>query len=120
MSNPGERPGFDETVDEDWELTHMEAAIARLPMLGQAGRVAGWAGLYEVTPDAHPIFGGVPELPGYFLVTGFSGHGFMHGPASGLLLSEIMLDGRANTLDVSTLDYGRFAAGRLIREYNVV
>lgn len=120
MSNPGERPGFDESVDEEWELTHMEAAIARLPLLARAGRVAGWAGLYEVTPDAHPVFGGVAGLDGYYLVTGFSGHGFMHGPAAGLLLSEIMLDGRAHTLDISALDYARFADGRYIREYNVV
>jgi len=120
MSNPTEQPGFDESVDETWEETHMEAAIARLPLLAHAGRLSGWAGLYEVTPDAHPIFGAVPQVDGYYLVGGFSGHGFMHGPVAGLLMAEIILDGRATTLDISMLDYQRFTEGRLIREYNVV
>jgi sarcosine oxidase subunit beta len=120
MSNPHERPGFDERVDEAWEAVHLEAAIARLPLLEKAGRAAAWAGLYEVTPDAHPIFGPVPGLDGYYLVTGFSGHGFMHGPIAGRLMAEFILDGRATSVDVSSLDYARFAEGRLIREYNVV
>jgi sarcosine oxidase, subunit beta len=120
MSNPHEQPGFDERVDEAWELDHMEAAVTRLPLLANAGRASHWAGLYEITPDAHPIIGAVPSLDGYYLVTGFSGHGFMHGPAAGLLLAEIILDGRAHSLDISALDYGRFAEGRLIREYNVI
>jgi sarcosine oxidase subunit beta len=120
MSNPEQPSGFDQTIDEAWELVHMEAAVERLPLLAKAGRLSAWAGLYEVTPDAHPIFGPVPDLAGYYLVTGFSGHGFMHGPAAGLLISEIILEGQAASLDVSMLDYGRFAEGRLIREYNVI
>lgn len=120
MSNPNQSPGFDESVDEEWELAHMEAAVARLPLLAEAGRQAHWAGLYEVTPDAHPIIGAAPQVEGYVVVTGFSGHGFMHGPAAGLLTAEIVLDGSAHTLDISTLGYDRFAEGRLIREYNVI
>lgn len=120
MSNPHETPGFDESVDEAWEFEHMEAAVARLPALELAGLQARWAGLYEVTPDAHPIIGAVPELPGYVVVTGFSGHGFMHGPGAGLLTAEIILDGRAHTLDISMLDLARFAEERLISEFNVV
>lgn len=120
MPNPHEPPGFDESVDEDWELLHLEVAIKRLPLLAKAGRLAHWAGLYEVTPDNHPIYGAVPEVSGYFVVAGFSGHGFMHGPVSGLLMAEIILDGRATTLDVSKLDYQRFAENRLIREHNVL
>lgn len=120
MSNPNQSPGFDQNVDEAWEFTHMEAAIKRLPLLANAGRVSGWAGLYETTPDAHPIFGEVAQVDGYYLVTGFSGHGFMHGPIAGLLTSEFILDGKALTLDVSMLDYQRFAEGRLVQEYNVV
>ena len=73
-----------------------------------------------MTPDAHPIFGGVPGVDGYYVVAGFSGHGFMHGPIAGVLMAEIILDGRATTVDVSMLDYARFADGRLIQEYNVV
>lgn len=120
QSNPHERPGYDESVDADWELAHMEAAIRRLPVLERAGRAAHWAGLYEVTPDAHPIIDAVASLAGYYLITGFSGHGFMHGPGAGLLLSEIILDGKAHTLDISALSYRRFAAMQQVHEYNVI
>lgn len=120
MSNPDEPPGFDESVDLDWELVHLEQAINRLPLLERAGRQAHWAGLYEVTPDAHPIIGAVPAVEGYYVITGFSGHGFMHGPGAGLLLAEIILQGEPQTLDISMLDLARFAEQRLIAEYNVV
>ncbi|MBK8800286.1 MAG: FAD-binding oxidoreductase [Anaerolineales bacterium] len=120
QSNPHETPGFDESVDAAWELVHMEAASKRLPLLERAGRAAHWAGLYEVTPDAHPIISAAPAVAGYYVVAGFSGHGFMHGPGAGLLMSEIILDGRAHTLDITSLDYARFAEGRLIQEYNVI
>ena len=119
MSNPNEKPGFDQSVDRAWELVHMEAAMERLPLLEQAGVASRVAGLYEVTPDAHPIFGATP-VEGFYVCAGFSGHGFMHGPVAGLLMSEILLDGAAQTVDVSSLDLARFAEGRLIREYNVV
>ena len=119
MSNQNEKPGFDQNVDQDFELVNLEASIKRLPLLEQAGLASHWAGLYEVTPDAHPIYGVTP-LDGFYLVGGFSGHGFMHGPVSGKLISEIILDGQAATVDVSMLDLARFSENRLIHEYNVV
>ncbi len=119
MSNPHQDPGFDQSIDPDWELVHLEAAINRLPMLEHAGLVSRIAGLYEVTPDSHPIFGKTP-LQGYYIVTGFSGHGFMHGPIAGKLMAEIILDGRSSSVDVSRLDLARFNDNRLIHEYNVV
>lgn len=120
MSNPNEPPGFDQSVDEEWELVHLEAAMKRMPVLEKATLASHWAGLYEVTPDAHPILGRVPELEGFYIIGGFSGHGFMHGPACGLLLAEEILDGQAHTLDISSLSITRFREGKLIREYNVV
>jgi sarcosine oxidase subunit beta len=119
MSNPHETPGFDQSVDEEWELTNLEAAIERMPLLERASRAAHWAGLYEVTPDAHPIYGATP-VEGFFVCAGFSGHGFMHGPVSGKLISEFILDGAFSTVDVSMLDLARFEQGRPIKEYNVV
>jgi glycine/D-amino acid oxidase-like deaminating enzyme len=119
MSNPNEAAGFDQNVDQDWELVNLEAAIQRLPLLEKAGLAAHWAGLYEVTPDAHPIFGVTP-VEGFYVCGGFSGHGFMHGPISGKLMAEIILDGQAKSVDVSMLDLARFEEDRLIREYNVV
>lgn len=119
MSNPHEKPGVDQSVDPDWELVHLEAALERLPLLEKAGVVSRCAGLYEVTPDAHPIFGKTP-LEGFYVCAGYSGHGFMHGPIAGVLMTEIILDGGAKTVDVSMLDLARFEEGRLITEYNVV
>jgi sarcosine oxidase subunit beta len=119
MSNPNERPGLDQSVDPQWEIINLEAAAARLPILEHAGLVARWAGLYEITPDAHPVIGVTP-VEGFYVCAGFSGHGFMHGPVAGKLISEIILDGRAQTIDISMLDLARFEEGRQVREYNVV
>jgi sarcosine oxidase subunit beta len=119
QSNQNERPGFDQSVDEDFELQNLEAAIERMPLLEHASRAAHWAGLYEVTPDAHPIFGATP-IDGFYVVAGFSGHGFMHGPIAGKLMAEYILTGKYETLDVSMLDLARFTEGRMIQEYNVV
>jgi sarcosine oxidase subunit beta len=119
MSNPDEPPGFDQSVDPEWESVNIEAAAERLPLMETASLASRLAGLYEVTPDAHPIFGKTP-VKGFYVCTGFSGHGFMHGPISGVLMSEIILDGKAFTVDVSMLDLARFEEDRLIREYNVV
>lgn len=120
QSNPNERPGFDQTVDPHWTVQHFEAAIERFPLLAEAGLLREWAGLYEVTPDAHPILGRTPALDGFIIAAGFSGHGFMHGPVVGLLIAEVILDGRAHSLDISQLDLARFEEGREIRELNVV
>jgi sarcosine oxidase subunit beta len=119
MSNQHESPGFDQSVDEDFELENFEAALERMPLLERASRASHWAGLYEVTPDAHPIFGGSP-VKGFTLCAGFSGHGFMHGPVAGKLMTEYILDGTFSTVDVSMLDLDRFEEERLIKEYNVV
>ena len=119
MSNQNEKPGFDQNVDDDFELVNLEAAIERMPLLEDASRASHWAGLYEVTPDAHPIYGKT-NVDGFLICTGFSGHGFMHGPVSGKLMSELILDGKFSTVDVSMLDLARFDEGRLIQEYNVV
>jgi len=119
MSNPDQAPGMDQSVDPEWELRAMEAAAERMPILERAGRQTGWAGLYEVTPDAHPIFGPTP-IEGFWVVAGFSGHGFMHGPIAGKLMAEFLLEGSPRTVDVTALDLARFGEGRLIRETNVI
>jgi len=73
----------------------------------------------EVTPDSHPIFSRTP-VGGFHVVAGFSGHGFMHGPVAGKLMTELILDGSFKTVDVMALDLARFDGDRLIQEYNVV
>jgi sarcosine oxidase subunit beta len=120
MSNRDEPPGFDTAVDETWRVRHLENAIERLPLLADAELAAEWAGLYEVTPDDQPILGRLPHAEGLFICAGFSGHGLMHGPATGLLMAEEILDGRAHTIDIDPLRWGRFDSGASRGEYNVV
>ena len=119
MSNPNQKFGTDQSIDQDWEIRHIKEALARLPLLEKSGIKARQAGLYELTPDAHPIIGSTP-VDGFYLLTGFSGHGFMQGPICGKLMAEILIDGKASSVDISMLDYKRFEENRLIQEYNVV
>jgi sarcosine oxidase subunit beta len=120
MSNPHEKEGFDQSVDSQWELTHLEAAVTRMPLLENAGVLNRWAGLYEVSPDSLAILGKVPELEGFYCVNGFSGHGFMHGPICGLLLAEEILEGEATTVDIAPLRIDRFLKMGTATEYAVV
>jgi sarcosine oxidase subunit beta len=63
---------------------------------------------------------GATPVGGFYVVTGFSGHGFMHGPICGLLMAELLVYGQARTLDISALALTRFAENKEIVEYNVV
>ena len=65
-----------------------------------------------MTPDRHPIIGGSP-VEGFLFANGFSGHGFQHGPVVGKLLAELIVDGRARTVDISSLGLDRFDRGDL-------
>jgi sarcosine oxidase, subunit beta len=118
QSMVGRVPSFDETVDKDWTVEHLGNAIERLPLLEKASVMTQWAGLYENTPDAHPIIGKAGK-EGFYVVAGFSGHGFMHGPIAGLLLAEQILEGKATSIDISALAFERFS-NEVKREFNVV
>jgi sarcosine oxidase subunit beta len=120
LSIVGQSPTFETHVDTLHTFDHLDKAIARLPLLETAGKLSEWAGLYEVTPDAHPIIDAVSAMRGFYLVAGFSGHGFMHGPISGVLIAEQILDGKAHTVDISALAWERFANDKAVREFNVV
>jgi sarcosine oxidase subunit beta len=121
MANPDEPPGIDERVDLEWEAYQLGMAVRRMPLLEQAGMAHHWAGLYEMTPDAHPLVGRLAPLSNAYVVAGFSGHGFMHGPIAGKLLAEILLDGQPRTIpDISALSPSRFGTAPAVREYNVI
>lgn len=120
MSNPDEKPGESYAIDEEFHLATLTRALYRLPLLEGARVTQQMAGLYEVTPDAHPVLGPARQVPGFYTAAGFSGHGFQHSPATGRVMSEIILDGVSRTIDVSMLDLERFEEHRLIREVNVV
>ena len=113
------KPGLDMTVD--WEAFDavFKAAARRVPPLAEAKVMRAYAGVRDLTPDYHGILGPARQRPGFYVACGFSGHGFMHAPAIGILMSEIVLDGRAASMDIGALSLDRFAAGRLRAEANM-
>ena len=105
---------FDTTFDQRWLDDLLPLAHTHFPILREAAidRPRCWAGLYEMSPDRHAIVGAAPGCEGLYLMNGSSGHGVMHAPALGQLLAEIILDGRAASLDAGPLRPSRFAEGR--------
>lgn len=115
-----DRPTFDTVVDERFVTDRLlPRAVEVFPPLAEAGVRSTWAGLYEMTPDRHPVVGASP-VDGLWIAAGFSGHGFQHGPIVGKVLAELIVEGAARTVDVRPLAYDRFAAGEPIREGHVV
>ncbi|MDQ6721395.1 MAG: FAD-binding oxidoreductase [Candidatus Dormibacteraeota bacterium] len=119
MSDRTEPPSF--TTDVNWEFLEkmFEQAALRAPALASAGVKTAWAGLYESTPDHQAILGPVAELEGFWCAAGFSGHGFMQGPAAALLLTQLLLDHKSE-IDISPFAFERFARGALVTERNVI
>ncbi|MEB3238132.1 MAG: FAD-binding oxidoreductase [Candidatus Sericytochromatia bacterium] len=119
MARHDEPPAFRTDVDEDFVMTIVEAAIHRMPRLEEASIATSWAGLYEVTPDHHPILEAHAEVPGLLTCAGFSGHGFMHAPAAGEIVSRLVL-GEAPGLDITPLRADRFKDPALTHEVMVI
>ena len=113
------KPGLDTEVDWDAFDAVFRAAAIRVPPLADAQVMRAYAGVRDLTPDYHGILGPAAQAPGLHVACGFSGHGFMHAPAIGILMTEILLDGRARSMDVAALSLDRFAAGRLRAEANM-
>ncbi|WP_282703939.1 FAD-binding oxidoreductase [Streptomyces sp. CC219B] len=119
MSDPDERPGFDTATHDRWIPRLYEAMERRAPALLDLRRTGGWAGLYEVTPDHNALIGEAPSPSRFLYATGFSGHGFLQGPAVGEVVRDLYL-GRVPFVDTSPLNAGRFAADALRPEANRV
>ena len=119
MADPKDGPGFSDTVNWEFVPTIVERALARVPLLERASIRTGWAGMYEDTPDKHPVLSAVEGVGGAFVAAGFSGHGLMHAPAAGELMAEV-ITGAAPSLDISRLALSRFARGELVQEFNVI
>ena len=122
MSNNDEPPSHNLAIDWDWLDTVLEAGLMRFPILERAGLAEKlcWAGSYEITPDNMPILGRHPQLPNYVDASGFSGHGVMHSPATGLLIAEEILDGRAHTIDIDALRIARFTSDSPGHEQHII
>ena len=121
-NDPEETPGFKTDFDAAFVEKILTRAADRVPCFAAlpVNPKRAWAGLYEMTPDHHPILGEAPGLPGFFLANGFSGHGVMHAPATGKILSDLILTGKTDLIDASLLNLSRFAEGRTIHETAVL
>ena len=119
LANPEEPPGFDTSVNWDLLERVVEPAMYRVPALESAQVSNAWAGLYETTPDHNAVLGPPAGLEGLMLANGFSGHGLMHAPAVGRLISEWIVDGRPS-LDLKPLRLERFAEHEATLEANVI
>jgi heterotetrameric sarcosine oxidase beta subunit len=115
MGDPNETPTFDTTVQWDFLPQVIEVAVRRLPALADAAVSHAWAGLYEVTPDANPIIGPAHGVEGFYLINGFSGHGFQHSPAAGRILADV-ITGHDPEFDLTPFAAERFAAGAVSGE----
>lgn len=119
MSDPDEQPGFDLQRTDDWVPALIAAASRRAPRIADAGIRGGWAGLYEMTPDHNAIIGEARGVSRFIYATGFSGHGFLQGPAVGEILRDIVL-GRPAFVDIAPLSAERFDDAAFRPEFNVV
>jgi len=121
-ADPEETPGYKFDFDAGFIEKVLTRAASRVPMFEElaVNPKRAWAGLYEMTPDHHPILGGVPEVPGLFLANGFSGHGVMHAPATGKIVSDLITRGDTDLIDAGLLSFRRFAENRLIHESAVL
>jgi sarcosine oxidase subunit beta len=121
-NDPEETPGYKTDFDAGFIEKILTRAADRVPVFENlaVNPKRAWAGLYEMTPDHHPILGESPEVPGFFFANGFSGHGVMHAPATGKVLSDLILSGKTDLIEASLLNFSRFAEGRTIHETAVL
>lgn len=99
-----------------WESDFRPPLVSRLPALKAAELVEGWAGLYEMTPDHNPLIGPHPDVAGFYLANGFSGHGLMMSPAVGAAMADLLTTGASTRVDITPFDPARFARGEAFHD----
>lgn len=121
FADRAEPPSFNQNVEWSFLEKLVVPAVERIPMFENLEINTGWAGLYDTTIDHHAILGKTPELEGFILACGFSGHGFMHSVAVGVNIAELVLDGKSSSVDITPLHISRFDnGGKGIEEFAVI
>lgn len=114
-----DEPAEPETFNQGVDMAMVEGTFSKLTrrMPGMAGALfrGGWSGLFTVTPDWHPVMDRVEGIEGLYLAIGFSGHGFKLSPMIGVVMSELITEGRATSIDISQLNLARFESGEYLR-----
>lgn len=116
LGGPAGERSFSHNMSFETQEWTAAQSMHRVPVLERARIVRGWVGLYEVTPDFHAAIGAFPELKNFICAAGFSGHGFQHAPAAGMIVAELIADGHTQTEDVHPLRPARFRENDLIFE----
>jgi glycine/D-amino acid oxidase-like deaminating enzyme len=106
---------FPQSATQEGMLRLVERTVRRIPALADAGFFRGVTGCYDMSPDARPLLGPVPGIAGLNLVAGFSGMGFKISPAVGVVMAELVCEGRASTVDITPFRPARFQEGEPIR-----
>ena len=106
--------GYNEGVDMAKIPDLLGKLAARMPAMADSYLRGGWSGLFTTTPDWHPILDKVPGIEGLYCAVGFSGHGFKLSPMIGASMAELIVQGRATSVDISRLRFTRFTEGDLI------
>jgi len=108
-------------LGSNWEfiISMAKKMTALIPEVKHVRVIRQWSGSYNMSPDSQPILGEHPQLNGYYMSVGFSGHGFMLAPISGKMLAANILEEETD-LPINKLDIGRFKRGELILEPSVV
>ncbi|MCS7015932.1 MAG: FAD-binding oxidoreductase [Gemmatales bacterium] len=106
---------YSEVADRDWVPAIRQRLQQRCPAMHRCYGRGGYAALYDITPDWHPILDRCPQMENVYLAVGFSGHGFKFAPMIGQLLAELIVDGQYRSLDVTAFRLNRFAEGQLIK-----
>ena len=119
MSYAGEEPGFRDGFSDAWDEDLVAAMERRAPALLDIGHAYRWFGHYETTPDHNALVGEAGGLSRFLYATGFSGHGFLMGPAIGEIMRDLTL-GRDPVIDVTSLTADRFASGSTVYELGIV
>lgn len=120
ISNTNQEPGFDRDFTHEWLPEFTAAARVCAPALAEPDLEGGWAGLYENTPDHNALIGTSQSVKGFYYATGFSGHGFLQGPAVGELIRDLYL-GRESFMDHTSFSAERFeTAEHRIQEVHII
>ncbi len=106
---------FREDNDADFVTEVAERLAHRVPAMAGAGYSRGHAGIYDISPDSRAVMGRVPDIGGLYVAAGFSGTGFKTAPAVGAAMAELILTGRATTVDLGPFGFERLREGRPIR-----
>ena len=120
IANPD---SFNERVDFDIVADFSERVARRYPVMERGSSAGGWASLYDITPDWHPIMGALPGVEGLYCAAGTSGHGFKLGPAVGEMMADLIVNGEKAEADINMFSFDRFVEGGGVEgryEYNIV